>query len=68
MRINNVTRVGVEQPKSSSMSHSNFNNNYTGFFGIELKTCSTIEEALQSFDELEQYRKQEALRPFKYKG
>lgn len=29
---------------------SNFNNNYVGFFGCELKTCSTIEEGLKSFD------------------
>lgn len=30
---------------------------YTGYFASELKTCSTIEEALKSFDDTAEKRK-----------
>ncbi len=41
---------------------------YVGFFGKELDVCSTIEEAIQSFEIVEERRRLELAKPFKYKG
>ena len=66
MRINNVTHLGILKPESGL--NLNINNEIVGFFGCELKTCSTIEEGLKSFEELEERNKDRRVkRSFEYK-
>lgn len=50
MKANGVIHLQIINSGHGRMTMSNFNNNYVGFFGCELKTCDTIEEGVKSFD------------------